>query len=392
LIDKAKKRRGSTIDDTAPGFKDGKITQEGRNQKVAEWAGAGIDFPATTDPEDLAPPTSSLSPAGPSNVPPQQTELQKGETSTPGPSGKGPEIKAFSSGKDEKGYDGTEVAEPKRTKSSKEKRKKGKRVTPNPVPPTDPVPPVPPLPGTTPPKPAQLDPGNDDGKEIKENDKGRASERELRSGRQSTEIEGSERRRAVNLLRDANMIPGAFPGARILSYTYPNVSATTAVEYLDKVAQKLLESLVKARVDQHYNTVPIIFVGYGFGGLVLQKVLLVLADAAHILEKSVVSAQILNMAAGLVVLDTPFPTLEQTDEDEKAPFPLVPNARQEHILRRLKENGNKLHIGTLWERFDTERQSHQLPIVWLYTSVTKDSTSSAKVYTRVGVSIRRSES
>jgi hypothetical protein len=36
LINKAKKRRGFTIDNTAPGFKDGKITQEGKNQKVAE--------------------------------------------------------------------------------------------------------------------------------------------------------------------------------------------------------------------------------------------------------------------------------------------------------------------------------------------------------------------
>jgi hypothetical protein len=105
------------------------------------------------------------------------------------------------------------------------------------------------------------------------------------------------------------------------------VSVTTAVEYLNKVAQKLLKSLVKARVDQHYNTVPIIFVGYGFGGLVLQKVLLVLANAVYILEKSIVSAQILNIAAGLVILDTLFLTLEQTDKDEKALFPLVSNAR-----------------------------------------------------------------
>jgi hypothetical protein len=183
------------------------------------------------------------------------------------------------------------------------------------------------------------------------------------------------------------MIPGAFPGARILSYTYPKMSATTADEYLDKAAQKLLESLIQARAKLPYNRVPMIFVGYGFGGLVLQKLLVLAVDAPD--ERNKDSAQLLSMIAGLVLLDTPFPATQQENQTGTLSFPSSSNARQEHIMRRLKESGSKVDIGALWEKFDQKRviDGQKLPMIWLHTFLAKDPSSASKV--NIGASIQK---
>lgn len=366
-------------DDTALSFKDGKITQEGRNQKVEEW-----EIPAATGEIGLVTPETLLSQAGPSSETSQLAEPRNGETIIAGPLTNELETKAISSVIDKKGI---VEPEPKRTKSSKKKKSKG--VPPHTSTTGDAVPLIPETPGIAEPDTAQLDAGVDGRRESKDIDEGRASERDQRSGRQSTEVDGSERRKPVHLFRDAHMIPAAFPGARILSFTYPKISAEIANEYLDKVAQKLLESLVKAREKLPSNTTPIVLIGYGFGGLVLQK-LLVLAAAAD--EKNAEASQVLSMTAGLVFLDTPFPATKQDEKTETPSFP-SPNGRQERIMRKLKEFGNKLDIETLWESFHAKRQiqDQKLPMVWLYTVIPKDSSSASKVYTSVGA-IRRSRS
>jgi hypothetical protein len=104
--------------------------------------------------------------------------------------------------------------------------------------------------------------------------------------------------------------------------------------------------------------------------------------AAH--EKNTEASQVLNMTAGLVFLDTPFPAAKQDEKSKPNPFP-VSNARQKHIMKRLEEFGNKLDIEALWKNFDTKRQIHdqKLPIVWLYTAsrVSKSFAQSVEVMT-----------
>lgn len=102
------------------------------------------------------------------------------------------------------------------------------------------------------------------------------------------------------------------------------------------------------------------------------------------------AAQILSMAAGLVVLDTPFPAIKQEDQTGKPSFP-SPNGRQEHIMRRLKEFGNKLNIEALWDSFVAKRQiqDQNLPIIWLYTLLAKDPSSASRVHTNAGTMKRR---
>lgn len=76
----------------------------------------------------------------------------------------------------------------------------------------------------------------------------------------------------INWLDDEEMLPAAFPAARILSYGYRsdwfgeaalNTRAAT-------IAEGLLDELGTARKDAPLR--PLIFVAHSFGGLVLLKV------------------------------------------------------------------------------------------------------------------------
>ncbi|PVH71692.1 hypothetical protein DL98DRAFT_93567 [Cadophora sp. DSE1049] len=385
VTEESNKRRGSVNRDTTPDFKDGKITPEGRRNKVNDFlstvdadSSAAVDPPAATKEADSTPPaapTTFSSEAGPSNAaPPQEEEPQAKMTGAATSSAKELDPKRGTSGKDKKENEGTLT---KRGKSGR--RKVRKAVVPDPLLPTDHVPPIPLVPAaaTIPQKLVVPEPGVDDRTQTKDTGGSRVSEKDPRSGRGSTEIDGSVRKRHVHLLLDGDMIPGSFPGARILSYTYPIMSATTSKEYLDNAARRLLDRLVTERADERYNSVPIVFIGYGFGGLVLQKLLLLAAEDHE--EKSKGAAQILNMAAGLVVLDTPFPVVPLKNQTEKDPFPPDLNARQQHILGRLKASGNTLNVRTLWESFNNERVRHKLPLNWLYTLAAKDASSVPKV-------------
>jgi len=299
-----------------------------------------------------------------------------------GPSTSRPETKAISSDEAKKENVRPEL---KRAKSSSKKRT-SRTLSSNVLSSGDHPPPVPELPETTPPKPEQtgVDAG-DGGGAGKETEESRASERDQRSGRQSAEVDG---RRSVHLFQEPTMIPAAFPGARILSYTYPKLAPATAQKYVSKAAWKLLDSLISARSTVN-NTVPIIFIGYGFGGIVLQKLLVLAADAPD--EKKTASTQLLEMTAGFVFLDTPFPTHKPEDAINKPTFPPTINARQAHIIKRLGEDGNKVDVRNLWENFDLKRSigGQKLPIIWFHTLLAKDASSAAKVTSRPGHSDKK---
>lgn len=399
-----KKGGGSTKDDPIPDFKDGKITREGILKKVDGWELGGADSSAVTEGKDPAAPGTLLSQAGSSNGPPQQDEPRIGEASTSRPSngppqqgeprvgetstsrqsnvlsqqdaprigktgGAGPSTNESKTKATSSGEDKIAKSEIKRTKSSG--KTKGKGISDPPLPP-------PQASKAAPPKHTLHEPGVSDGGASKEIRRDQTPESRKRHSRPPTEVDGSERKRQVHLFRDPNMIPGAFPGARILSYTYPGVPSTAADEYIEKVAEKLLKNLKdERRKIPTKKTVPIIFVGSGFGGLVLQK-LLVLAGAEVNDKKDAEADQILSMNAGFVFLDTPFPATQQDGKTENFSFPSGCNARQENIMRRLKESGTKFDSGILWNTFDKKReviQDQKLPIVWLYTgpSIAKDS-------------------
>ncbi|KAF3910524.1 hypothetical protein ABW21_db0200526 [Orbilia brochopaga] len=74
----------------------------------------------------------------------------------------------------------------------------------------------------------------------------------------------------VNWLADENMLPAALPNARIMRFGYDMMSyGGTLGLVLAYIASGLLDDLDAERQDCRYR--PIIFVGHGFGGAVIQK-------------------------------------------------------------------------------------------------------------------------
>ncbi|KAI6081318.1 hypothetical protein F4821DRAFT_31355 [Hypoxylon rubiginosum] len=103
------------------------------------------------------------------------------------------------------------------------------------------------------------------------------SEKEPRSGRPSTE-HGPER--GINWLRDAKMLPKSISNTRIMAFTYPKPQSVNSVEpskYLNKVAEQLISRLLQCREPYYYDKVPVVFVGHGFGCLILQRAIAMMA-------------------------------------------------------------------------------------------------------------------
>lgn len=100
-------------------------------------------------------------------------------------------------------------------------------------------------------------------------EEGRLSHSDAGSGRQSADF------RPVHWLLDADMLSAAIPNVRVLLYSYrspPSLDKdVSAVDYLNQTAGDLISSLQANRPSGQYDNVPIIFVGHGFGCLVLLK-------------------------------------------------------------------------------------------------------------------------
>ena len=333
---------------------------------------------------DSAAPRKQSSHLESTSGPPQSKEPGKMDTSMAGPSTSRTGTKTISN---EEGKKGNSRPEMKRAKSSSTNAtKKKSRVPPSSVSKSnDHAPPISEAAEKIPPKPEHTEMVVPEGRASKDIEESKASEKDQRSGRPSYEVDG---RRTVHLFQEPTMIPGALPGARILSYTYPKLASATAHEYVSKAAQKLLDRLISARSNEPYNTAPVIFIGYGFGGIILQK-LLILASSSLIHEdsgeKKGALAQILDMTAGFVFLNTPFPIGKPEDATNKVSFPSDLNARQTHIMRKLGEDGNKLDIKALWEKFDAKRMvaGQKLPIIWFHTLLAKDASSASKVASNI---------
>ncbi|KAH8650059.1 hypothetical protein BX600DRAFT_442145 [Xylariales sp. PMI_506] len=86
----------------------------------------------------------------------------------------------------------------------------------------------------------------------------------------------THRKTQVNWLSNEDMLPRDVPKARIMTFGYDSVwfGDNPTRQTIDGVARKLLEALTTKRdgdEDPQFLTRPIIFIGHGFGGLVLQQ-------------------------------------------------------------------------------------------------------------------------
>ncbi|KAK2810565.1 hypothetical protein FQN50_002822 [Emmonsiellopsis sp. PD_5] len=196
-------------------------------------------------------------------------------------------------------------------------------------------------------------------------------ERDRRSSRPSTKGEEEAQKKIVRWLEDKDMLPGSIPNARVLGYTYPNLSNTIPWrDYREYAARRFLRELMRRRESAHGKR-PILYIGHGFGGLVLQKALTLAAQSPQR------AAKLLDPAAGIIFVNTPFPVLPDDVSIAPGPvFPDVQNSRQEAIIHRVNkqelkdEKPEKFESWKLWKAFDEERGARKISLAWLYKPAT----------------------
>ncbi|KAK5658125.1 hypothetical protein OQA88_2681 [Cercophora sp. LCS_1] len=188
---------------------------------------------------------------------------------------------------------------------------------------------------------------------------------DLISDRQSSD-QGLERR--VNWLSDFDMLPSDIPGARVMCYTYKSTDKVpSAWQYLTERAEDLVRRIVQKRTSEtvDYAKVPIVLIGIGFGALILQRALYLMAtsrtDANPTTE--------LKMIASVILLDAPSPSLDRE---------MFPRSRSQetkktwtqdwlHVGKARTAGTTKIDTMSMWNKFSSIASAHVIPVVWHFS-------------------------
>ncbi|KAK5658057.1 hypothetical protein OQA88_2613 [Cercophora sp. LCS_1] len=216
----------------------------------------------------------------------------------------------------------------------------------------------------------------------------------------------------VSWLQDAAMLPKALPGVRVLAFSYP----TKDLEHLDvnpdhkgsstfigDAASGLLRHLQEVRSTVDVEKVPVVFIGAGLGGLIVQEAMSICLDSdkgggpvgdtgmGHARGKEAeVSGQDsqpdepvgsalhpalhVGQIADIILLDTPFPRREARSEDLKEFFPSsVAGVRMSAIARitkRMESEWGSRGIDDIWTTFwaALSRRGKVTRLAWLYST------------------------
>jgi hypothetical protein len=219
------------------------------------------------------------------------------------------------------------------------------------------------------------------------------------STRSSSEFGAQEKAetQGVNWLSD--LIATDIPRSRVLAFQYsispkPNQS-TSWKEDIESTAKDLLSKVKNQRTNSTSEPPPIVFVGYGFGGIIIQKAIELafkekseeastepLPDTSSPSEpkkptnepsqgKSVPFS--VEMIRQVLFLDTPFPSV--TDDKGKELFPPNNNVRMFSILQDIekRDRGSKL-VKKVWAGSEAS-MTDRFDINWLYSKKAKDKLS-----------------
>ncbi|KAK4129665.1 hypothetical protein N657DRAFT_563786, partial [Parathielavia appendiculata] len=187
------------------------------------------------------------------------------------------------------------------------------------------------------------------------------------SDRQSSLDQGIERR--VNWLSDLDMLPIEIPGARIMCYTYKGVEKVASPwQYLTELADVLATRLIEKRTSDivDYSGVPIILIGLGFGALILQRAMNLLALRPGSDWNPTTN---LYMVAGVILLDAP----AAGPDREQFPRSLAQETKKtwtQDWLGKPRVSGapsTKIDTLSMWIRFSLLASVHDIPIAWHYS-------------------------
>ncbi|KAF7591586.1 hypothetical protein BBP40_001334 [Aspergillus hancockii] len=190
---------------------------------------------------------------------------------------------------------------------------------------------------------------------------------------QSTELDAAARK-TVQWLEDPDMLPSVIPRARVLKYMYPDrhPAEKNWETYVRHVATQLLQRLDECRMTQADRETPILYIGHGVGGLVLQQ-------ATYL---SAVHGPLHNIGIGYIFLNTPFPEHSVNSPKrthKRARYGVFPSnqcVRHRGLFEEIKTYRCGFENGILWQRFVDAigEDVQQLPVAWLYRTSKKPST------------------
>lgn len=130
----------------------------------------------------------------------------------------------------------------------------------------------------------------------------------------------------VKWLEDSNMLPTEIPYARIMQFDYPSNLKNDTILPPSELAKKLRGFLIKERATCPGRS--IIFIAYGFGGLILMEALKLNESPPNPILRSVI---------GLIFLATPF----------RQPGNLVDFAQSKRFGTFLDESRRRITVGQI---------------------------------------------
>ncbi|KAI9162933.1 putative ankyrin repeat and protein kinase domain-containing protein 1 [Paramyrothecium foliicola] len=179
-----------------------------------------------------------------------------------------------------------------------------------------------------------------------------------------------------NWLTCSSMISGDFHGPRVLAFNYKPLELKHSTEgnskkldynrYLRDTAEALFTRIKQDRAQNHPR-VPLVFIADGFGCLIVQKFITLIAESGD-------NSAILDMIAAVVFFDAPAPTQSVPGEGNNTqerpngtgaiapPISFGRGARIKNFWESVEP-----HTWDIWGKFRTTVQRKQLSTLWFYT-------------------------
>ncbi|KAK0711736.1 hypothetical protein B0H67DRAFT_300187 [Lasiosphaeris hirsuta] len=197
---------------------------------------------------------------------------------------------------------------------------------------------------------------------------GRRHNADVLSDRRSSQDHGVERR--ANWLSDLDMLPSEIQGTRSMCYTYRGIEKIpSAWQYLTERAEDLVKQIIQKRTSDHidYGRVPIVLIGLGFGALIVQRAMNLMAIPSRTDANPTTD---LGMVAGVILLDAPSPSQDREQFPRSLSQEIKKTWTQDWLGKTSKTpTGPLAKIDTLsmWHRFSPIASAYNIPIVWHYS-------------------------
>ncbi|KAK4248638.1 hypothetical protein C7999DRAFT_30872 [Corynascus novoguineensis] len=170
-------------------------------------------------------------------------------------------------------------------------------------------------------------------------------------------------------LTDPTMLAGDLDRARVLAFSYRSLEPTQSPQptdnppkkldydkYLKEMAEALLSQLKEKRAG-HLSQTLLVFIGAGFGCLIIQKLIVLIAESEEL--------PMLNIIAALHFFDAPSTILPEAGTSNINLPPPANSSRAAQVKAILESKA--VDSWGLWSKFQVSIKQRELSTVWYYT-------------------------